>query len=94
MFTLAFLLLLYFLPSIIAHNKRDATAILLLNFFLGWTGIGWLMALIWACASEPCQQIRMIPVAINGPLLLPVRQLRPPRHPLLHRLRPHRLNQL
>jgi len=41
---------LYFLPSIIAfaRNKRDTTSILLLNFFLGWTAIGWIIALVWA----------------------------------------------
>lgn len=41
---------LYFLPSIIAlaRNKRDVVAIVLLNFFLGWTAIGWIVALIWA----------------------------------------------
>ena len=33
---------LYFLPAIIAFgkSKRDAGAILALNFFLGWTAIG------------------------------------------------------
>lgn len=33
---------LYFLPAIVAfgRSKRDAGAILLLNFFLGWTAIG------------------------------------------------------
>lgn len=41
---------LYFLPTIIAfaRNKRDTTSILLLNLFLGWTAIGWVIALIWA----------------------------------------------
>ena len=29
------LVLLYFLPAIIGHNKRDALGIFLLNFFLG-----------------------------------------------------------
>ena len=35
---------LYFLPSIIAlvRSKRDVVAIILLNFFLGWTAIGWI----------------------------------------------------
>jgi hypothetical protein len=44
--------LLYFLPSIIAHNKRDFTAILLVNLLFGWTVIGWIIALVWACAAE------------------------------------------
>ena len=45
---------LYFLPSIIAlaRSKRDVVAILLLNFFLGWTAIGWIIALIWAVKMD------------------------------------------
>jgi hypothetical protein len=45
---------MYFLPSIIAlaRNKRDITAILLLNFFLGWTMIGWVVALVWAVKTD------------------------------------------
>ena len=45
---------MYFLPSIIAlgRNKRDITAIVLLNFFLGWTMIGWIVALIWAVKTD------------------------------------------
>jgi hypothetical protein len=41
---------LYFLPSIIAiaRHKRDTASILVLNFFLGWTAIGWVIALVWA----------------------------------------------
>jgi len=41
---------LYFLPSIIAlaRNKRDIVAIVLLNLFLGWTAVGWIVALVWA----------------------------------------------
>jgi Superinfection immunity protein len=45
---------MYFLPSIIAlgRNKRDITAIMLLNFFLGWTMIGWVVALVWAVKTD------------------------------------------
>jgi hypothetical protein len=41
---------MYFLPSIIAlaRSKRDTLAIFLLNFFLGWSVIGWIVALVWA----------------------------------------------
>jgi hypothetical protein len=40
----------YFLPSIVAlaRSKRDIVSIVLLNFFLGWTLIGWVIALVWA----------------------------------------------
>ena len=44
--------LLYFLPAIIAHNKRDFTAIFLVDLLFGWTVIGWIIALVWACVAE------------------------------------------
>jgi hypothetical protein len=53
---LAFLILisipLYFLPSIIGFKKKNHLSILLLNIFLGWSIIGWVVALIWAVAEE------------------------------------------
>jgi hypothetical protein len=50
----------YFLPTILAfaRNKRDTAAILLLNLFLGWTMIGWVVALVWAVKTD-------IPVAVR-----------------------------
>lgn len=54
MFTLAALALLYFLPTVIASNRGHHVAgILLLNFFLGWTVIGWFILLLWALLSTP-----------------------------------------
>ena len=43
------LILLYFLPSIIALNKKDKNivTIIIINLFLGWTVIGWIFTLIW-----------------------------------------------
>jgi hypothetical protein len=51
---------MYFLPSIIAlaRNKRDITAIVLLNFFLGWTMIGWIVALVWAVKTDAPMMVR------------------------------------
>ena len=45
---------MYFLPSIIAlaRSKRDTLAIFLLNLFLGWSVIGWIVALVWAAKSD------------------------------------------
>ena len=53
-FFFGFPLLLYFLPSIIAlaRSKRDTLAIFLLNFFLGWSVIGWIVALVWAAKND------------------------------------------
>lgn len=46
---------LYFLPAIIAalRHTHNATGILLLNLFLGWTLVGWFVALVMAICSTP-----------------------------------------
>ena len=44
---------LYFLPTIVGWNKRNAGAIFALNFFLGWTLIGWVIAIVWAMTYDP-----------------------------------------
>jgi hypothetical protein len=51
---------LYFLPSIIAlaRGKRDTGAVVILNFFLGWTAIGWVIALVWALKGDAPMWIR------------------------------------
>jgi hypothetical protein len=51
---------LYFLPAIVAfaRNKRDAASILVLNIFLGWTMIGWVIALVWALKQDAPVAIR------------------------------------
>lgn len=48
---LLFAALLYFLPSIVGHGKRNFGAIFLVNLFLGWTIVGWIVALVWACSA-------------------------------------------
>jgi hypothetical protein len=52
---LAFVVLLYFLPTTTAINgkHRQVTAIFVLNLFLGWTLIGWVIALVWAYVKPP-----------------------------------------
>ncbi len=46
---------IYFLPTLIAVARRthNATGIFLLNLFLGWTGIGWIIALLMSIFSCP-----------------------------------------
>lgn len=50
---------LYFIPTIIAfaRGKSNKAAILALNFFLGWSLIGWVVSLVWALANEQPQQV-------------------------------------
>ena len=45
---------MYFIPSIVAlaRNKRDTFLIFLLNLFLGWSIVGWVIALVWALRSD------------------------------------------
>ena len=54
--TAAFLpvaLMLYFVPTLAAgKDHRNRQAILALNLLLGWTFIGWVVALIWALYRE------------------------------------------
>lgn len=52
-FALCVFVPLYFLPAFLARTKRQFIPILLVNIFLGWTGLGWLGALIWAVADQP-----------------------------------------
>jgi hypothetical protein len=52
--------LMYFLPSVVAfaRNKRDTTSIVLLNVFLGWSVIGWVIALVWAFKNDVPMAVR------------------------------------
>lgn len=44
---------LYFLPTIVAGEKSQKGSVFVLNLFLGWTLIGWVVALSWAVKPEP-----------------------------------------
>lgn len=46
------ILLIYFIPAIIGAQKKNAGAIFVLNLLLGWTLIGWVGALVWACTKD------------------------------------------
>jgi hypothetical protein len=53
--TLGIIIALYFVPSLIAalRGHHQTTAIFLLNLLLGWTFIGWVVALIWSATAAP-----------------------------------------
>lgn len=44
----------YFLPSIVAGYReiKGGGGVFVVNFFLGWTLIGWVVALAWAASGE------------------------------------------
>jgi hypothetical protein len=64
--TLVILLLmgaLYFVPSFIAKGRKhhQAFAIFMLNLFAGWTILGWVGALVWACTKPNVS----VPVSVS-----------------------------
>jgi len=48
-----FMIACYFFPAIIAvcRGHHNTLAIFLLNLFLGWSGLGWIGALVWAATA-------------------------------------------
>jgi hypothetical protein len=71
---LAFSLALLFLPTLVAksRNHPNTLPIFLLNLFLGWTFIGWVVSLVWAC-------MRPTAPVLYAPVYTPV--ILPPHHP-------------
>jgi ABC-type transport system involved in cytochrome c biogenesis permease component len=52
--TLVILGSIYLLPTLVAmfREHRNALAIFVMNLCLGWTFIGWVGALVWACTNN------------------------------------------
>jgi hypothetical protein len=48
---------LYLLPAIVAsvRNHHQAPVIFALNLLLGWTVLGWVLALVWAFTGTPAR---------------------------------------
>lgn len=44
----------YMLPTVIAHlrNHESCSSVAILNVMFGWTVLGWLAVLIYACAGS------------------------------------------
>lgn len=55
------LILTYFLPMFVAvaRSHCDARAITLLNMVLGWTLLGWVVALAWAATNPKATHPRL-----------------------------------
>jgi hypothetical protein len=50
---LLFSAVIYFLPAFIAlmRGHQSGCAIFVLNFFLGWTLVGWVLSLVWSLTA-------------------------------------------
>jgi hypothetical protein len=44
--------IMYFVPALVGIRHKQAGAIFVLNLFLGWTFVGWVVALVWACTHK------------------------------------------
>ena len=51
---IVFLMTIYMLPTGIAllRNKRNKASIFVLNLLLGWTFVGWVIALVWGVSHR------------------------------------------
>jgi len=67
---LTVIVLIYFLPTIVAlaRGHLSALAIFLLDLFLGWTLIGWLAALIWSCTGNTASNFYRLQANAVGPM--------------------------
>jgi hypothetical protein len=80
---LAFSLALLFLPTLVARSRNhpNTPAIFLVNLFFGWTFLGWVIALIWAC-TRPAIPVLYAPVYPQYPAVRNAAvSILPPRMP-------------
>lgn len=54
LFVLLGFLIVFWFPTVIAYSRkhRNAPAILATNLLLGWTGVAWIVAVIWAFSDN------------------------------------------
>lgn len=59
---------LYFIPALVAfgNNHPQTSAIFALNLFLGWTLLGWVIALVWACVKSEEKETKTVINKINS----------------------------
>ena len=78
--------LLYFIPVLVALGRlhHNTLAIFMLNLFLGWTLLGWVGALVWACTAVQAPAPVLV-VQNNPPLIEAARPGVEPRRPVAPR---------
>lgn len=59
-------LVIYFIPTLVGMKKRNAGAIFTLNLLLGWTLLGWIIALVWALTVD--QNVSHVPIKPQVPI--------------------------
>jgi hypothetical protein len=51
-FVIILCVILYFIPTAVGWSKKNRGAIFVFNLFLGWTILGWIIALVWGCTKD------------------------------------------
>ena len=75
MIFLTLLIVLYFLPTLIASHRGHSTlGVTLVNLLIGWTLIGWLALLLWALLSRPRIAWYPVPYGYRVPVGVPVQR--------------------
>jgi len=62
---LLLVLLVYFLPSMVAIRRERSGGVIILNVFWGWTLVGWFVALTWAMSLKMPRKTEPEPVPIG-----------------------------
>jgi hypothetical protein len=70
---LMFLAVCYFIPTIVvfAKQKANKAPTIVVNFFLGWTFIGWIAALAMSLSTNQPQQVIVQNIAAPLPQVTP-----------------------
>ncbi|WP_041039895.1 superinfection immunity protein [Paramagnetospirillum magnetotacticum] len=65
----ACVLVAYFIPTGVAWQRKHQSrrAIFILNLALGWTGLGWLVSIIWAFTGTSKEAAADIAIATSRP---------------------------
>ena len=87
-FGLAFML--YFLPAIVAirSNHPQRGAIFVLNLLGGFSGILWIVAMVWACIKSQPQQVVVVQAPPPPPYQPQIQLVQPPPHQPRYELPP------
>ena len=71
------LMFLYLVPTLIAaaRHRQNRIAICNLNLLLGWTLIGWIVAIVWSLSRDAAIVTPSAPAAAQSEIPIPLREV-------------------